>query len=39
METAKIVMNRRKIIFEQKDELMFKTIFELTKSDREKRGY
>ncbi len=39
METAKIVMNRRKIIFEQKDESMFKTIFELTKSDREKRGY
>ena len=37
METAKIVMSRRKIDFETKDELMFKAIFELTKNDREKR--
>ncbi|MBK7631556.1 MAG: GlmU family protein [Ignavibacteriales bacterium] len=39
METAKIVMSRRKIDFETKDELMFNLIFELTKNDREKRGY
>lgn len=39
IETAKIVTGRRKINFESKDELMFKTIFELTISDREKRGY
>ena len=39
IETAKIVTNRRKIDFETKDELMFNTIFELTKNDREKRGY
>ena len=39
METAKIVMGRRKIDFAKKDELMFNTIFDLTKSDREKRGY
>jgi len=39
METANIAMNRRKIDFETKDELMFNTIFELTKNDREKRGY
>ena len=39
METAKIVMGRRKIDFEKKDERMFNTIFELTKTDREKRGY
>ncbi len=38
-ETAKIVMGRRKIDFEMKDEAMFDVIFELTKSDREKRGY
>ncbi|MBK7229697.1 MAG: GlmU family protein [Ignavibacteriales bacterium] len=39
IETAKIVFNRRKISFDKKDEIMFKVIFELTKSDREKRGY
>jgi UDP-N-acetylglucosamine diphosphorylase/glucosamine-1-phosphate N-acetyltransferase len=39
IETAKIVMSRRKINFETKDELMFNTIFELTENDREKRGY
>jgi UDP-N-acetylglucosamine diphosphorylase/glucosamine-1-phosphate N-acetyltransferase len=39
IETAKIVMNRRKIEFEKKDEVMFNFIFELTKTDREKRGY
>jgi len=39
IETAKIVMSRRKINFEKKDELMFNAIFELTKNDREKRGY
>ena len=39
METANIVMSRRKIDFGKNDESMFKLIFELTKSDREKRGY
>jgi UDP-N-acetylglucosamine diphosphorylase / glucose-1-phosphate thymidylyltransferase / UDP-N-acetylgalactosamine diphosphorylase / glucosamine-1-phosphate N-acetyltransferase / galactosamine-1-phosphate N-acetyltransferase len=39
VETAKIVMGRRKIDFGKKDEAMFDVIFELTKSDREKRGY
>jgi hypothetical protein len=39
VETAKIVMRRRKIDFGKKDETMFDVIFELTKSDREKRGY
>ena len=39
IQTAKIVMDRRKIIFEKEDEKLFNTIFELTKSDREKRGY
>lgn len=39
IETAKIVMSRRKIDFEKKDDLMFNTIFDLTKNDREKRGY
>ena len=39
IETAKIVTSRRKIDFEKKDELMFNTIFDLTKNDREKRGY
>ena len=39
IETAKIVTSRRKIDFEKKDELMFNAIFELTKNDREKRGY
>jgi UDP-N-acetylglucosamine diphosphorylase/glucosamine-1-phosphate N-acetyltransferase len=39
IETARIVMNRRNIDFETKDELMINTIFDLTKNDREKRGY
>jgi UDP-N-acetylglucosamine diphosphorylase/glucosamine-1-phosphate N-acetyltransferase len=39
IETAKIVMGRRKIDFEKKDDLMFSKIFDLTKKDREKRGY
>jgi len=39
MQTAKIVLSRRNINFEHRDETMFKTIFELTKNDREKRGY
>lgn len=39
IETAKIVMARRNIKFEQKEETLFKFIFELTKSDREKRGF
>lgn len=39
IETAKIVMGRRKIEFEKIDESMFNFIFELTKSDREKRGF
>ncbi len=39
IDTAKIVMGRRNINFERKDELMFNLIFELTKNDREKRGY
>lgn len=39
IETALIVMGRRKIDFEKKDKVMFDIIFELTKSDREKRGY
>ncbi len=39
IETAKIVTSRRKIDFEKKDELLFNTIFDLTKNDREKRGY
>jgi len=38
IETAKIVFSRRKINFESEEEIMFKRIFELTKSDREKRG-
>ncbi|MDP2365630.1 MAG: transferase, partial [Ignavibacteria bacterium] len=39
IETAIVVTSRRKIDFEKKDELMFNTIFGLTKTDREKRGY
>ena len=39
IEKTKIVTSRRKIDFEKKDELMFNAIFELTKNDREKRGY
>jgi UDP-N-acetylglucosamine diphosphorylase/glucosamine-1-phosphate N-acetyltransferase len=36
--TAKIVLSRRKINFEQEEEKLFNEIFELTKSNREKRG-
>lgn len=39
IETAKIVLSRRNINFDKTDELMFNLIFELTKNDREKRGY
>jgi UDP-N-acetylglucosamine diphosphorylase/glucosamine-1-phosphate N-acetyltransferase len=39
IQTAKIVLSRRNINFDLKEEDMFNTIFELTKSDREKRGY
>lgn len=39
IQTAKIVTARRKIEFGQIDEALFKFIFELTKSDREKRGF
>jgi UDP-N-acetylglucosamine diphosphorylase/glucosamine-1-phosphate N-acetyltransferase len=39
IETAKIVMNRRNLDFNSKDEFLFNTIFELTQNDREKRGY
>jgi UDP-N-acetylglucosamine diphosphorylase/glucosamine-1-phosphate N-acetyltransferase len=39
IETAKIVLSRRNINFDKTDELMFNLLFELTKNDREKRGY
>ncbi|MFZ1518459.1 MAG: GlmU family protein [Ignavibacteriaceae bacterium] len=39
IETAKIVMSRRKLEFKKNDEEMFSFIYELTKTDREKRGY
>lgn len=39
IETARIVMGRRNIELNSTDENMFKIIFELTRSDREKRGY
>lgn len=39
IETAKIVLARRKQNFDVHDEKLFKTIFELTKTNREKRGY
>jgi UDP-N-acetylglucosamine diphosphorylase/glucosamine-1-phosphate N-acetyltransferase len=39
LETARIVINRRKIDFDAVDEKLFRFIFELTHSDREKRGY
>lgn len=39
IETARIVINRRNIDFDSVDEKLFKFIFELTQSDREKRGY
>lgn len=38
IETAKIVMSRRKITFDNDDEILFKTIFSLTENDRRKRG-
>lgn len=38
LETMRIVFSRRKIIFEDTEEKLFKTIFEITKADREKRG-
>lgn len=39
LETAKIVTGRKNIDFNEADEKLFNLIFELTKSDREKRGY
>jgi len=39
IETARIVINRRKVEFDSIDEKLFKSIFELTQSNREKRGY
>ena len=38
VETAKIVLSRRKINFESEEENLFKRIFELTQNAREKRG-
>lgn len=38
IDTAKVVLSRRKIIFDKEEEKLFHKIFELTKSDREKRG-
>ena len=38
IQTAKVVLSRRKINFEKEEENLFHSIFELTKSDREKRG-
>jgi UDP-N-acetylglucosamine diphosphorylase/glucosamine-1-phosphate N-acetyltransferase len=38
LETAKVVMSRRKIVFDKEDETLFKTIFSLTENDRKKRG-
>jgi UDP-N-acetylglucosamine diphosphorylase/glucosamine-1-phosphate N-acetyltransferase len=38
IETAKVVLSRRKINFELEEQKLFEKIFELTKSDREKRG-
>ena len=39
IETAKAVFTRRDKSFEKEDEIMFETIFNLTKEDRSKRGY
>lgn len=39
IETAKVVMARRNVNFDAYDEKLFRIIFELTQSDREKRGY
>jgi UDP-N-acetylglucosamine diphosphorylase/glucosamine-1-phosphate N-acetyltransferase len=38
METAKVVMARRKVEFTKADEEIFKTVFELTSNERQKRG-
>ena len=38
METAKIVTSRRNIDFTSDDEVLFKEIYNLTKSDRDKKG-
>jgi UDP-N-acetylglucosamine diphosphorylase/glucosamine-1-phosphate N-acetyltransferase len=38
VETAKVVLSRRKINFEKEEKNLFHSIFELTKNDREKRG-
>jgi len=38
IETAKVVLSRRKINFESEEQKLFEKIFELTKSDRDKRG-
>jgi len=38
IETAKVVMSRRKIEFTKADEEIFKTVFELTSNERQKRG-
>lgn len=39
IDTAKMVMSRRNIDFDSRDQELFTYIFELTKTDREKRGY
>jgi UDP-N-acetylglucosamine diphosphorylase/glucosamine-1-phosphate N-acetyltransferase len=38
MQTAKVVMSRRKVEFTKADEEVFKTVFELTSNERQKRG-
>lgn len=38
IETARIMMSRRKITFDKDDEILFKTIFSLTENDRKRRG-
>lgn len=38
MQTAKVVMARRKVEFTKADEEVFKTVFELTSNERQKRG-
>ena len=38
IKTAKVVLSRRKINFGQEEENLFRKIYELTESDREKRG-
>jgi len=39
IETAKAVFKRRDKVFSEEDENIFNTIFNLTKADRERRGY